>query len=32
MPEIKIEGMKYREKDRVRADNTDALYADIPEG
>ena len=30
--EIKIEGKKYDPKDRVRADRTDELYKDIPEG
>ena len=29
---IKIEGKRYRAKDRVRADRTDELYKDIPEG
>lgn len=29
---IKIEGEKYKAKDRVRADRTDELYKDIPEG
>ena len=33
MPDkIKIEGEKYKAKDRVRADRTDELYKDIPEG
>jgi len=32
MPEILHEGKKYRSKDRVRADRTDELYRDIPEG
>ena len=27
-----IEGEKYNSSDRVRADRTDQLYADIPEG
>jgi len=31
-PKIKIEGEKYKAKDRVRADRTDELYKDIPEG
>ncbi len=31
-PKIKIEGDKYKAKDRVRADRTDELYKDIPEG
>jgi NitT/TauT family transport system ATP-binding protein len=30
--EMVIEGEKYSAKDRVRADRTDALYEDIPEG
>lgn len=30
--EIKIEGKKYSDKDRVAADRTDELYKDIPEG
>ncbi len=30
--EMVIEGAKYSSKDRVRADRTDLLYADIPEG
>ncbi len=30
--EMVIEGEKYSSKDRVRADRTDLLYADIPEG
>ncbi len=29
---IKIEGEKFKAKDRVRADRTDELYKDIPEG
>lgn len=29
---IKIEGPKFSRKDRVRADRTDLLYKDIPEG
>lgn len=29
---IKIEGVRYNSKDRVRADRTDELYKDIPEG
>ena len=29
---IKIEGEKYKASDRVRADRTDELYKDIPEG
>ena len=29
---IKIEGERYKAKDRVRADRTDELYKDIPEG
>jgi len=29
---IKIEGAKFRSKDRVRADRTDELYKNIPEG
>ena len=29
---IKIEGKKFNSKDRVRADRTDELYKDIPEG
>jgi len=29
---IKTEGPKYRSSDRVRADRTDLLYKDIPEG
>lgn len=29
---IKIEGLKFSRKDRVRADRTDLLYKDIPEG
>lgn len=29
---IKIEGVRYNPKDRVRADRTDELYKDIPEG
>ncbi len=31
-PKIKIEGEKFKAKDRVRADRTDELYKDIPEG
>ena len=31
-PKIKINGEKYKAKDRVRADRTDELYKDIPEG
>ena len=31
-PKIKISGEKYKAKDRVRADRTDELYKDIPEG
>lgn len=30
--EIKIEGERFDSKDRVRADRTDELYKDIPEG
>lgn len=30
--EIVVEGEKYSSKDRVRADHTDLLYTDIPEG
>jgi len=30
--EMVIEGKKFSSKDRVRADRTDELYADIPEG
>ncbi len=30
--EIKIEGEKFSAKDRIRADRTDELYSDIPEG
>lgn len=30
--EIKIEGERFDSKDRVRADRTDELYEDIPEG
>jgi len=30
--EMVIEGEKYNSKDRIRADHTDLLYADIPEG
>ena len=30
--EIKIEGERFDSKDRVRADSTDELYKDIPEG
>lgn len=30
--EIVVEGEKYNSKDRVRADRTDLLYKDIPEG
>lgn len=29
---IKIEGVRYNSKDRVRADRTDELYKEIPEG
>ena len=29
---IKVEGKRYKAKDRVRADRTDELYKDIPEG
>lgn len=32
MPEIKIEGERYKAKDRVRLDRTDELFKDIPEG
>lgn len=32
IPKIKITGEKYRAKDRIRADRTDLLYKDIPEG
>lgn len=31
-PKIKVEGEKFKAKDRVRADRTDELYKDIPEG
>jgi len=31
-PKIKINGEKYKAKDRVRADRTDEFYKDIPEG
>ncbi len=31
-PKIKISGEKFNKKERVRADRTDELYKDIPEG
>lgn len=32
MPEVKVEGERYKAKDRVRLDRTDELFKDIAEG